>query len=107
MVASAYCASGIAGFGGDAEQFGGAGEILRELLALEIEQAEIVGGGGMTELGGGGEPFGASLAVARPGAASKRTWPSANMAFAVAARGGELVPFRGLGVVAGTPSPLA
>ena len=52
MVASAYCASGLPAIGGGAEQFGGALEILRELLALQIEQAEIVFGGRMAELGG-------------------------------------------------------
>jgi hypothetical protein len=53
----------------------------------------------MAELGGGGEPFGAGVAVARAGAAVERNIASANMAFAVAAVGGELVPLGGLGVV--------
>ena len=56
------------GLRGAAEQFGRAREILRKQLALEIEQAEVVGGGDMPELGGGGEQLGGLLAVDGAGA---------------------------------------
>ena len=42
---------GIAGVGGHAEQFGGALDVLRQGLAVEIEQREIIGRLGIAELG--------------------------------------------------------
>ena len=51
------------GLGGGAEQLGGAREILREHLAFEIQQTEVVVGGDLPELGGRGE----QLALPRRG----------------------------------------
>ena len=96
-----------AGVGGGAQKLGGALEILREQLALDIQEREIVGGFGMAELGGGGEPFGAGFAVARAGAAVDGEHRQREHGVGVAARGGEPVPVGGLVVVRGTPSPLA
>ena len=100
MVASAYCASGLPAVGGLPEQFGGAREVLRELLALQIEQAEIVSGGGVTELGGGRQQAGGFVRVARTGAAFEIEHRQREHGVAVAVRGGELVPLRRLAVVA-------
>src|SRR5262252_8381669 len=43
----------IALLGRGPEQFSSTSEILRELLAFQVQQAEIVGGGGVAQLGGG------------------------------------------------------
>ena len=53
-----------AGVGGDAHQFGGAGEILRDDLAFEIEQREVIGREDMAELGGLGQEPRRLLAIA-------------------------------------------
>ena len=95
-----------AGVGGLAQKLGGALEILREQLALDIEQRQIVGGFGMAEFCGGGEPFGALLAVARAGAAVEREHGEREHGVAVAARGGELVPVGGFLVVARHAEPV-
>ena len=56
----------VAGVGGHAHQLGGAGEVLRDDLAFEIEQRKIVGRDDMAELGGlGQEPR--RLRRGRPG----------------------------------------
>ena len=62
---------GIAGIRGDAQQFGGAAEILREQLAFDVEQRQVVGRQRLAEFGRRREPLGARLAVARAGAASE------------------------------------
>ena len=96
----------IAADGGGAEQIGGAREILRKLLALQIEQAEIVFGGGVPELGGRGEQAGGFVRIARAGAAFQIEHRQREHGVAVAMRGGELVPLRRLGVVAADAEPL-
>ena len=97
----------IAGLRRIAQQFGGAGEILREELALDVEQRQIVGGERMAELGGGRKPFGAGFAVARAGAALQLEYGQREHRFAIAAIGGELVPLGGFASFRGTPSPPA
>src|SRR6187402_3147949 len=39
-----------AGIGRDLEKLGAAHEVLRKLYALKVEQAEVIGGGGVAEL---------------------------------------------------------
>ena len=53
----------------------------------------------MAELGGGGQPFGAGVTVARSAAALHPEHAQREHRFAVAAVGGELVPLGGFGVV--------
>ena len=97
----------IAGLGRDAQQFGGAVEILREQLAFDVEQREIVGGERMAELGRGGEPFGAGVAVARAGAARRRNIASANIASRSPRSAASLYHSAALSSFCGTPSPSA
>src|SRR5260370_1444515 len=59
----------IALLGRTPEQFGGATEILRELLAFQVQQAEIVGGRGVAEFGGRCKQFRRFGAVIQPGTA--------------------------------------
>jgi len=47
----------------------------------------------MAELGGGGEPFGARVAVARTGAAAQPEHRQREHRLAIAAGGGEPIPF--------------
>ncbi len=70
----------IAGIRGLLEQLRGADQILRKLLALQVEQAEIVSGGGMAELCRGLKQTGTVRLVARAGAAFKSNMASANSA---------------------------
>ena len=51
------------------EQLGGALEVLRKLLALQIKQAEIVGGGRLPSLAACANSVAPAFAVARPAAA--------------------------------------
>ena len=90
---------GIAGLRRDAQQFGGAAEILRKQLPFHVEQREIVSGERLAELGRGGEPFGAGFAIARASAAGETEHRQREHRLAVAAIGGELVPVRGFLVV--------
>ncbi len=62
---------GVAGVGGDAQQFRGAPQVLRQHLAVEIEQREIIGRLGLAELCGGGQQFYGVLAIDRTAAAGE------------------------------------
>ena len=79
---------------------GGALEVLRELLARQIEQAEIVCGGRMAELGGLAQELSSRFRIARAGAAFEIKHGEREHGIAVAVAGLELVPFGGFGVVA-------
>ncbi len=81
------------------EQLGAASEILRKPDALEIEQAEIIGGCGVAKLGGGGEQARGLVGIFRTAAAGNAEHGEAEHGFAVAALGGDLVPFGGLHIV--------
>ncbi len=75
-------------------------------MTLDIEEREIVGGGRVAELGGGGEPFRAGVAIARTGAAVETKHRQRKHRIAVAALGGKLVPFGGFGIVARHAEPV-
>ena len=98
---------GAAGLGRDAQQFGGAAEIPRQQLALHIEQRQIVSGHRLAELGGGGEQFGAGVAVARAAAAGDANIASANIALASPRSAASLYHSAALSSSCGTPKPLA
>ena len=53
----------VAGVGGDTQQFGGALQILRQRLSVEIEQRQIIGRLGTAELGRGGQELDGLFAV--------------------------------------------
>ncbi len=100
MVASAYCASGLPACGGALEQSGGAPEILRHVAALQIQQAEIVGGEHVAELGRLLE----QLDRLRHGRRGRRVLAMLNIArlniaFGSPCCGAELVPFGGFRIV--------
>jgi len=99
-VASAYCASGLPACEAARNSSAATGEILREQLALEIEQGEIVGGRRLSELGGGGEQLGALLAIDGADAPAKIEHGEGEYCLAIAAVGGEPVPLGRLLVVA-------
>src|SRR5581483_10287521 len=81
---------GIAGLGRGGEQFARAPEVLRKLLALQIEKPEIVGGARMAELGGGIKQASSLLEVARPGTALEVKHCKSKECVAVAFRSSEL-----------------
>src|SRR5512139_76580 len=91
---------GVAGFRCRGEQFTGAFEVLRKLLTLQIKKAEVVGGAGMPEFGGGVQQTRSFLKVARAGAALVAKHRKRKQCVAVAFGGGELVPLSCLRVVA-------
>ena len=91
----------VAGPRRDAQELGGALEILRKQLALDVEQRQVVGGERLAELGGGGEPFGGGVTVARAGAAAQPEHRQREHRLAVAAGSGQLVPLGRFLVVLG------
>ncbi len=100
MVASAYCASGLPASAASLEQIGGVFEVLIELLALQVQQAEIVIGRRVAELGGLRQQARAFVRIARAGAAFEGEHRQCEHRVAIAMAGGELVPLRRLGIVA-------
>ena len=90
----------IAGVGGDAKQFRGAFDVLRQRLSVEIEQRQIIGRLRVAELGRGRQQLHRLLAVDRAAAPGEPEHGEREHALAVAAVGGAPVPLGGLGVVA-------
>src|SRR5512139_2973641 len=82
---------GVAGFRCRGEQFTGAFEILRKLLTLQIKKAEVVGGAGMPEFGGGVQQTRSFLKVARAGAALVAKHRKRKQCVAVAFGGGDIL----------------
>ena len=90
----------ISAFRGQREKLTGALEILRKLLALQIEQAEIVGGAGVTELGRGFEQPRGFFQVSGGRAALEIEHRQREQGITVAFGGGHFVPLGCLGIVA-------
>ncbi len=85
---------------GDAQQFSRAPQVLRQCLAVQIKQREVIRGLGIAELGRGGHQFHGFLAVDRAAAAAEPHHGQREHAFAVAAVGGALVPLGRFRIVA-------
>jgi hypothetical protein len=88
------------------EQLGGALVVARIELAFEINQGEVVGSDCVAELGRLIEQRRAGLLVARPAAALKTEYGEREHGLRIVERGGALVEFGCLGVIAADAEPI-
>jgi hypothetical protein len=85
--------------GGTPKQLGGTREVLRELLSFEMEQPEVIDGGGMPELRRGGQMLDGSGEIARTASPAEMQHGERKARRRVAALGRKDEPFGGLLVV--------
>ena len=69
-------------------------------MAFDVKQGEVVGGRGVSELGGGGEQLGALFAIDGASAAAEMQHREREHGLAIAALGSQPIPFGRLFVIA-------